>query len=355
MVVLSTLPANDALHEWNDLAFNNTDRLTIAHHPFLYYFFTDYLKLPAYYCLIYQDNVLIGLLPLVKTGKKYISTPHFTYGGVLWKENIPETIDEALFIEKLIREIHNRKLASGFYRFEYGSEIGSKESSHIPIEVRTTRGLFKDKHATKVVHLIPLGTTIDDLKNTFDPNLKRKVNKSIKNDLKVKSGKHELINDFVRVYNRNMHRIGSPTLGEKFFNALISAPGMDTKVFVAYKERIPVGGSLVMWYDGYYENLWFSTLKEYNRLYTSYALHYAMIKHATETDARIYSMGRSTIGSGTDIYKSQWPATRKEIFFNRNYTSSASLKDQKWMTGVWKRLPAALVDKIGPMVAKKIY
>jgi hypothetical protein len=66
-------------------------------------------------------------------------------------------------------------------------------------------------------------------------------------------------------------------------------------------------------------------------------------------------MGRSSIGSGVHSYKSQWPAREQEIYFSLNHPSGVGLKDQKWLTKVWKRMPKAIVDNLGPPIAKKIY
>ena len=110
-----------------------------------------------------------------------------------------------------------------------------------------------------------------------------------------------------------------------------------------------------MWYDGYYENTWFSTLSDYNHLYPSYLLHSEMIKDAIANKASIYSMGRSSKGSGVQQYKLQWPVEEKDLFFSSNRQPAFSLKDQHWMTRVWKRLPGGIVNNLGPAIAKRIY
>ena len=135
----------------------------------------------------------------------------------------------------------------------------------------------------------------------------------------------------------------------------MSTPGIEAQLFVAYLEDKPVGGAFVMWYDGYYENTWFSTLRQYNHLYTSYLLHWEMINHATHMDAKVYSMGRSTIGSGVHRYKSQWPAVEKEVYFNHSTAPSFQLKDQKWISAIWRRIPGFVADRLGPSVAERIY
>ncbi len=66
-------------------------------------------------------------------------------------------------------------------------------------------------------------------------------------------------------------------------------------------------------------------------------------------------MGRSTIGSGTHHYKLQWPVEDKLLYFNKNMKAKSMLRDQQWATKIWKRLPAVIVDTMGPFIAKRIY
>ena len=136
---------------------------------------------------------------------------------------------------------------------------------------------------------------------------------------------------------------------------LSSVPGSNVDVFVCYHDSKPIGGGFCMWYDGYYENTWFATLGKFNNLYPSYALHEAMIKKAIQRGAGIYSLGRSTKNSGVHKYKKQWPVIEKELFFSRTVTIGWSLKDQKWLSKIWSRLPKKLADSLGPFFAKRMY
>ena len=152
-----------------------------------------------------------------------------------------------------------------------------------------------------------------------------------------------------------MHQKGSPTLGKQFFEALQTSPGIYSEMFVAYKDHLPVGAAFSMWYDGYYENTWFSTLTNYNAYYVSYLLHWEMIKSAADKKVHTYSMGRSSIGSGTHKYKMQWPTDEVYLYFSTNCPGPAKVKKMIWASTAWKYLPAWFVDAIGPSIAKRIY
>ena len=340
-----------ATTQWNTLALEVSPRATIAFHPGLFHFYTPFLS--PYYFILYANGKPAGLFPVVKTGHSFVSVPHFSGGGILWLKETKTQLEEKDIILWIIEKLKRENLSPGFYQINVPEDKGIQEK-HTRLEIRDHHPLFGEKETDKAACLIHLKTDENEQFKQFDSNLRRKINKASRNGIKVRKGRMELLNDFSKVYNRNMHRIGSPTLGKSFFQALLdSIP--ETILLVAYLNGKPIGGSFVMWYDDYAENTWFSTLEKYNRLYTSYLLHWETIRWAIDKGIRIYSMGRSTIGSGTHNYKLQWPVEVQPLYFNRNFKSKISLKDQKWATKIWKVLPGFFVDALGPVVARRIY
>ncbi len=347
------LDLQKATKQWNTLVLKNPSRLSIAFHPGLFHFYSSFLSLSPYYFILYFSGKPAGLFPFVKTDSSFISMPHFSGGGILWlTENQTGVQDEVLLLQ-ITEKVKKENLAPGFYRSNIPEEGFVRKEPPL-VEVRNGFPLFEKKETNKAVCLMKLTTNEEEQFKQLDSNLRRKINKAKKNGIEIRMGKQELLKDFTPVYNRNMHRIGSPTLGKAFFKALLDSIH-ETILFVAYLDNKPIGGSFVMWYDGYVENTWFSTLEKHNRLYTSYLLHWETVRWAIQNGMHTYSMGRSTIDSGTHNYKLQWPVEAKPLYFNRNFKSKISLKDQQWVTKIWKVLPDCLVDAFGPAIAKRIY
>lgn len=355
MAHFQKLDNREASKAWNDLALESSDSCSIAHNPTLFSFFSNQLWLKPIYLFILDDQHTIGLLPIVQVGRKFISIPHFSGGGFCWKKGFEPDLSESSFLSKLINKITADKLAAGFYSINIGDVETGSEKPSLPIEVRHTNPFFGETKTEKVIYLKPLMDTEEEQFQLFDSNLRRKIRKAEKNGIAVKFGGIELVDDFALVYNRNMHQIGSPTLGKKFFRSLIETPDINAGILVAYLDDKPIGVSFNMWYDGYCENTWFSTIQDYNNLYTSYFLHWEMIRKAIGMGIGTYSFGRSSKGSGTQRYKLQWGVEEKELFFSNTIPSGFSLKNQKWISGIWKRLPGFVVDNLGPVIAKRIY
>ncbi|MEJ2594621.1 MAG: GNAT family N-acetyltransferase [bacterium] len=261
--------------------------------------------------------------------------------------------DEESIIQRIIMELSDLFPEKGFYRLSLG-HLTTRDTGKVDIEIRSRFPFFGLQDTPKVIHQIRLDNS-GDFPAILSSNVRRKISRAEKNGVVVKKGGQELVPDFTRVYNRNIQRIGSPTLGKKFFLTMADQADLIAEVFVAYLEGKAIGGSFSVWYDHYYENLWFATLRDYNKLYTSYLLHAEMIKSALKHHSTIYSLGRSTKGSGVYHYKRQWPVKEIPIYFSRSVTTGISLKQQKWLTVLWKFVPPPVADAVGPFFARKMY
>lgn len=343
-----------AIDKWNQLVSQHSQRTTIADNPAFFLFYRDFLKLPAYYFFLKKENRVEGLFATVKTGRVCISLPHLSYGGIHWLTEKKNSID-LILIEKLVASLEHDHLGEGFYEIDYPAVVERAGLKDPRIEVRSHDSLFTTGQPDKVVNIINLQQIKSPDLEFFSPGIRRKIRKAIKSGITIKKGQGELVDDFIAVYNRNMHRKGSPSLGRQFFKELLATPGIQSELFVAYLEHKPVGGTFSMWYGSHYENVWFSTLSDYNVYYVSYLLHWEMIKSAFGKKSEIYSMGRSTINSGTHQYKKQWPTEEVALYFSTNCPGPAKLKNMVWAPKIWKHLPAALVNRLGPPIAKRIY
>ena len=355
MASLEKLDNNTAIQLWDDLALKNVDDPNLALNPYLFDFFRSYLKLLPFYIILYNGEKPIGLFPLVFDGSKYCSLPHLSYGGIFWiKSETPRESTENIF-SQIVSIIDKQNLIPGFFRINVESIDDNTINLSADLEIRSHDSYFAKKETNKSIQFISLKSTFEEQSKLFNSNLRRKISKAAKNGIIVKKGGANLIPDFTKVYNRNIQSIGSPTLGKTFFSTLANIKEANVEVFVAYLENLPIGGGFCMWYDRYYENTWFSTLSKYNNLYTSYLLHAEMIKSAILKKANTYSLGRSTKDSGVHQYKMQWPVSEKDLYFSRTLAPGFSLKDQKWMSSVWKHLPGFFVDAVGPWFAKRMY
>jgi len=356
MPVFLKLSADSAIPLWDELVQSKRLSPTIAHNPRFFSFYSEFLSLSPFYFLVKEKETPVGLFPVVRAGNQYISMPHLSYGGIFWlaKRILNAAAEEESIIQNIVAKVEKDKPDPGFYSVE----ISDFKNENLPvgkIEIRNEISFFETKSSTKTRHFLFLKKSGEEQLETFSSNLRRKISKAEKNEIVVNKGKEELLDDFLKVYHKNMHKLGSPAFGKSFFQALLQIPGINAGIFIAYYHKKPVGAAFCLSYFGFVENTWFSTLSDHNNLYPSYLLHWNMIEDAINQGRKIYSFGRSTSESGVHEFKKQWLAEERPVYFSKSIQNTINLKDQKWLTKIWKVLPAAVVNNVGPFVAKRIY
>lgn len=192
-------------------------------------------------------------------------------------------------------------------------------------------------------------------------DIKRKVNKAIKNNIQIRElnnwnkdslNDRILLNDFYKVYSKRMHSIGVPVLSKK--QIIHRLESKRYALFIAYYYGKPIGGaSLNKITSNYYENELIATNPIYNELYTSYLLHYSMIKHSKKENAITYSMGRSSKDSKVSDFKKHWKGEEIDLYWTNNQREYLS-KFKTLLQAQWKNLPYSLTLLIGPLIHKII-
>ncbi len=348
----SPIPSSPAFSLWNNFTSSSPFPVPFSFNPSLFHFYKNHFHWRPYYFLLLEGNKVAGLLALVNTGKAWVSLPHFSYGGVFLKNNIE--FDKEQLINHLVVSIEKGKVHPGFFQADIRypdlySDFDKKLyiRSLLPIKA----GMKQDKMAT----VIYLPENRDAFFQQLTSNLRRKIRKAETGNFSVKQGKQELLDDFYPVYVKNMYRLGSPAYGKKFFHNLMDAYEFgEALFFVIYKGAIPVAAAMLMSYNGFWENTWFSTLKKAQKEYVADFLHWQMVKYAMGQKAVVYSFGRSDNEGSVFRYKNHWPAENIPIYeyaLNQRF----NIKNQKWLAGLWRNIPFPAARFLGPLLVKHIY
>ncbi len=272
-----------------------------------------------------DDNDTITCFGACRIGKKIVLLPHFSYG--------PNAAPEA--VKSIFYELNSQGYTCEWRLFEKVSEF-----------------VFEDKVTT----ILQLSPDSEEQFRRLDSNVKRKIRKSERNGITVKTGKMEMLHDFYAIYSRNMHRLGSPALPMRWFkNLLNDYNDGEAGIWIASSEGKPVGAAFMLEYKGFYEACWISTLYKYNSLYTSYGLYWQLIRYAAEHKGRHFSFGRSSAGSGVHRFKQQWGGTDVPLYWNYSHPQGKNIRSLTLLPKLWKLLPYQVARILGPLVSGKFY
>ena len=360
MLPTTPIPSSSALTIWNRFASSLPFPAPFSFNPSLFYFYQKYFRWKPYYFIVYQRDEIAGLFPVVFTKKALVSLPHFSYGGVLEKEK--GLFNKADLIKKVFSFVGQKNVLPGFYR------IGLPEINHLSPE--KPRNLlirsFGDPRDSRFVksEKVTFWMTLKDEKvlyNSLGSNLRRKINRASRSGFALKTGGVELLNDFYGIYRKNIAMLRSLPYGKSFFKDLFATWRYgDLKFFVVYYKNEPAGAALLASYNGFYENVFFATLREARPLYISDWLHWQMVQYVFSKDKKkgpnhkspVYSFGRSTEYSSVHVYKSHWPVTITPLFV---YSDLKDIKQNKLITNLWKALSPLVAGNLGPKLIRHIY
>ncbi len=318
-------------NKWNEVVLNSPDFYTIAHNPSLLKFLENTLEWKGESFFIVAKKQIVGVYQHSYTNdNKSVSMPHFSYGGIIRKDNSYTVI-----------------------------EIFNKIKIFLPksFEIRGMQPYTNFYNSDKIATFLQLQDTIDGQLALFKSNHRRKIRKAYKNNLKVSvASTEEAMAEFYKVYTKNMLRLGSPSLSKRFFLGLLKDYNYgDVKVFLVFKEKEIIGGAVLLSYNDFVEDCWLSTISKYNYLYTSVILYWEMIRFSILEKKKIFSFGRSTKDSSLLNFKRQWKPIEKQLFFSYSEEKKLSLKKLIFLTKLWKLLPLRIANFIGPKIADKLY
>jgi FemAB-related protein (PEP-CTERM system-associated) len=298
----------------------------------------------CFYLLAEEGDRLLGILPLVKVksmlfGSSLTSLPYLDSAGVVVADDHARQslLDEAI---RLTREnnLHHLEL-----RQTKALENGWPTLTH------------------KVCLTLSLQPDLELLWKSLPPERRNRIRKAEKNDLSVEFGGEQLLPVFYDIWTENMRDLGSPPHSFHFFDNILKCFPSCSRIVLVKHKAVPVGGAVCLFYKKRFHVPWVSSLREYFDLYPNNLLYWEAMKHAASSGYEVFDFGRSSIGSGTYIFKLRWGAKEEPLFWQYKLSEGSNQKPpsrddfkQNLAVKMWKRMPVGATRLIGPKIRKFI-
>lgn len=287
---------------------------------------------------------ITGVLPLVffnslLFGRFLVSVPFVNYGGV-----IADGHQEASLLIAEAEELRQRLAASH-------------------VELRHSNSVIENipTKSHKVCLTLDLMDSAELQWKSFDSKTRNQIRKAQKNDLTVKFGSLDLLDDFYEVFTRNMRDLGTPVYHRNFFKEIINEFNSSSKIVVTYKDNNAVAAGIILWDETTVEIPWASSIREFNTFCPNNIMYWEIIKFSINSKFKNFDFGRSTPGGGTYKFKTQWGAYPVALRWQYLLAEDKSIPDitpsnprYKAAISTWKRLPVPLTKLIGPHIVRNI-
>jgi serine/alanine adding enzyme len=300
---------------------------------------------PRYLIAIDGADVL-GILPLFEMRSRWfghflVSLPFVNYGGIL-----AEGPEAGQALAEASVNLAGRLGAS---------HVELRQASPSP---RPEQGWTLREH--KAALIVPLCQGAAKLWDALSSRLRGKVRKALKNGADFRTGGRELLDDFYRLYALNMRDLGTPVYTRVFFDHIM-AKGQNARILMAARNGRPAAAAIAVSGGNCIELPWIcqnyaESVHNMNEFLYWSAIEWAAAEGATELD-----LGRSTIGAGTYRFKLQWNPRVRQLYWyywTRPGAPLPQLNPENPKYGlavkVWKKLPLAVANSIGPWIVRNI-
>jgi FemAB-related protein (PEP-CTERM system-associated) len=293
------------------------------------------------YLIARDGDAVVGVLPLVFIhsalfGRSLTSLPFLNYGGVV-----------------------ARMPAAGRALVDAAGAI-ARDRGCRHVELRHVARRFDDLpcRAHKVTMHLPLAP---GLWERLDRKVRNQVRKAEKSGLVAVRGGAELLDEFYRVFARNMRDLGTPVYAVALFAEVLRAFPDRARLVVVRRAGVAIAAGLTFRTRDTVEVPWASSIRDFNALCPNHLLYWHVIDAAIAEDATTLDFGRSTPGEGTFKFKQQWGAAPLELHWEYVLLEGAALPDQgptnpKFQLAIaaWKRVPLWLANRLGPRLVRGI-
>jgi FemAB-related protein (PEP-CTERM system-associated) len=296
------------------------------------------------YLLALEGGGVVGILPLaiLKSrlfGRSVVSLPFLNYGGLLGSHVQAE-----------------KALVSAASRLATEERVQYIELRHWDAH---GLGLVPKHH--KVTMLLPLASGIDAQWKQLNPKVRNQIRKAGKSGLTVQVGGKDLLPTFYAMFARNMRDLGTPVYGRVFFESILEVFPLHTRIFVVKYRETPVAAGLSTIFRETMEVPWAGSLVEYRSMCPNMLLYWEAIQFGIQRRMKTFDFGRSTPGEGTYRFKAQWGAKAYPLVWeywtkDGGPLPNISPTNAKFSLAIklWKKLPLAVANLLGPTIVRAI-
>lgn len=213
------------------------------------------------------------------------------------------------------------------------------------------------RSTSKVTVVLPLRDTADEMwLKAFDAKFRNKVKRPQRDGMTTRFGSEHL-DGFYEVFAANMRDLGTPVLPRRFFEGIVRVFPDLALVGVTYWKDRPVAGGFGFTWREEFEMTWSSSLKELRASKPNMLLYWDFMRELIGMGVRRFNFGRSTPGTGPHEFKRSWGGVDEPlpwIQWPEGASGAGESRVAAAASAVWRRLPIAVTNAVGPAVARQL-
>lgn len=201
----------------------------------------------------------------------------------------------------------------------------------------------------------------DEAQLTAIPRKQRaEVRRSLNDGLTVHVGRDA--NDraaHYAVYSESVRNLGTPVFPRPLFDAVLDLFGEDADILTVRHEGTPVASVLSLYHGGAVLPYWGGGTWSARHLRANERMYYELMLHARRRGCTRFDFGRSKTGSGPFHFKRNWGFEPEPLTYASWTAPGSPPRDANPVSAkhalqvaIWQRLPLAIANRLGPVIAR---
>lgn len=203
----------------------------------------------------------------------------------------------------------------------------------------------------------------DEAELTAIPRKQRaEVRKSLAGELSVETGRDERARAaHYAVFCESYRNLGTPVFPRALLDAVMDGFGDDAEILSVYHRGVPVSSVLSLYHRGSVMPYWGGGTFAARGLRANERMYYEVMLHARRRGCTHFDFGRSKTGSGAYAYKRNWGFEPRPLTYAAWSAPGSAVREVNpanprlaAQIALWQRLPLAVANRLGPLIARGI-
>jgi FemAB-related protein (PEP-CTERM system-associated) len=202
----------------------------------------------------------------------------------------------------------------------------------------------------------------EDLWHSLGPKVRNQIRKSSRLGLVTRGVTVGELDDFYRIFARNMHDLGSPVHSLSFFHRVLTVfESRATLYLTSDAGGRTVAGGVALRFGDCVSVPWASSLRSTRPECPNHSLYWKILGDTLAAKRRVFDFGRSTLGTGPARFKKHWGADGEPLIWSwvdgdgtaepgRSWTA----RDHATLVRLWRLLPLAVATRLGPLIRRQL-
>ncbi|HUZ73963.1 MAG TPA: FemAB family XrtA/PEP-CTERM system-associated protein [Stellaceae bacterium] len=166
---------------------------------------------------------------------------------------------------------------------------------------------------------------------------------------------------FFRIYSESLRNLGTPVLPRRFYAAIVEEFGEAVELSAVRGPEGPVAALMTFYFRDRVMPYYGGATAAARPLHAYDLLYWSLMERGAARGAALFDFGRSKAGTGAYDYKTYWGFAPEPLHYDFHLLRRADLPDvnplnpkYRLMIETWRRLPLAVANAVGPLVARQL-